>query len=142
MTVFCPACRFHNAPTSGHMIGAGSGFGMSAGQLEATRELMELETELHDAEDRRVNEGYRFDYKPRFHAWCDRFTPSEAEVAKAVQGLMAGDDTKLLELEKSGHDVIIDAVNGTVRRVYALCLHKNQDGNCLAFEARPRETQS
>jgi len=138
MIAFCPACLFYNQPLPGHIVGAGSGAGMSPGQLEAARDLMQLESERRDEEERRVDQEYRFDYEPQFHAWCGRFTPDPNQVAEVLDRLMRGDESYLLELQEKGLDFVIDAPNGKVRPVYALCEQKNRNGRCGEFKARER----
>ncbi|HAB18420.1 MAG TPA: hypothetical protein DCE44_18515 [Verrucomicrobiales bacterium] len=136
MKHLCPACQFCNIPLPGRLVGAASGTGLSPGQLEAARELMQFETERRNDENRRVENNYKFDYEPQFFPWCSAFTPSKEQIAEATRQLMLGDTTKLLELEATGLDVIIDAPNGKVKPVYALCARKNPNGECGLFQTR------
>jgi hypothetical protein len=142
MLKLCPACKYYRLPKPRPQISAGS----APGEFEAFQRWKGWEDKRRADEQRRVNDGFRFDYEPLFFSWCKKYTPVEDDskdepsiLENVKRGLMNGDTRAFDEAEQNGMNFVIDPANGTVSPVYTLCLRKNEQGDCVGFEKKDTE---
>ena len=141
MIRFCTECAHYRLRAPVRILQSGSG--SSPGRINAATEEMRVERERRDTEQRRIDEQYRFDYEPSFFPWCQRFTPTDSDVATLRAELSGAEQPAevISTARAGGKDFFVDASRGMVVRVYALCRRRNPDGGCGAYEARGAEAQ-
>jgi hypothetical protein len=70
-----------------------------------TKWQQELATQA-ELEEQVYLSGHGFDFKPIAYPWCNKFSDA----------------------------AVTDPITGAVRRIYALCVEKNPDGECTGYE--------
>jgi hypothetical protein len=101
---------------------------------------LDAEARLRAEERRRVDDpNYAFNYRPEFHAWCDKYTCSDAKLAELTAALIDGDGDILQIARDEGLAYAVNHVRGRVERLYVICARQNSNGRCNGYEARDAE---
>lgn len=135
MLKFCPDCIHYKLPKPRPQISVG----FAPGEFEALQKWIGVEEQRRADEQRRVEDGFKFDYEPLFFPWCEKYTPGLAILEEVKKGLMNGDSKPLDEAEENEMYFVIDPANGTVGPAYALCARKNPQGKCVGFKSKASE---
>lgn len=107
----------------------------SAGVIEAILSDMTNRQTGKGSELQRARAGEPFVSPPHHLEWCDYYTLTEHQCRAIAAALRAGDAGPAEAAKRAGFEVKVEAVNGRVLRVYALCVRKNT-GRCDGFGKR------
>lgn len=100
------------------------------GGLKAYGEWQQQEKQHAERESQLVRDRQAFTYEPHHYAWCAAFTQ-----LALVEKANAGDLENFTELMRT-RSATVHPVTGKISAIYALCLWKNEQGDCEAYDPR------